>query len=187
MRKLALSLLALTVLLVFSGVLWLGYEVYTTGFSAKVEPHPIEVAIVRQLRRLAIPSEIRDMPNPVPMSSAVLMESLEHFADHCAICHANNGSGVTHIGKNVFPRVPDLRLDATQSMSDGELFFTIHNGIRFTAMPAWGEDEMDKDTGSWKLVHFVRHLRELTPEELNRMKSLNPKPPHGAGGSDHHH
>ncbi|MDH4098031.1 MAG: c-type cytochrome [Nitrospira sp.] len=187
MRKLLLSLLLLTILLIFSGGLWLGYDVYTTGFSAKVEPHRIEVALVRQLRRLAIPNEIRDMPNPVPMSPAVLIESLEHFADHCAICHGNNGSGETRIGKNVFPRVPDLRLEDTQSMSDGELFFMIHNGIRFTAMPAWGEGEMDQDTGSWKLVHFIRHLRQLTPEELDRMKSLIPKPHHDAKGGEHAH
>ncbi|MDH5253930.1 MAG: c-type cytochrome [Nitrospira sp.] len=187
MRKLLLSLFILTIALVFSGVLWLGYDVYRTGFSAAVEPHPIEVALVRQLRRLAIPNEIRDMPNPVPMTPAVLMEALEHFADHCAICHANNGSGETRIGRNVFPRVPDLRLEDTQSMSDGELFFTIHNGIRLTAMPAWGEGEMDKDTGSWRLVHFIRHLRQLTPEELDRMKALNPKPPHDAGRGEHPH
>jgi hypothetical protein len=63
----------------------------------------------------------------------------------------------------------------TQSMSDGELFWVIHNGIRFTAMPAWGEGDPSKDMDSWKLVHFIRHLPQLTPEELDRMKGLNPK------------
>ena len=60
-------------------------------------------------------------------------------------------------------------------MSDGELFFTIHNGIRYTAMPAWGEKEPDEDLQSWKLVHFIRHLPELTRNELDKMKALNPK------------
>jgi len=60
-------------------------------------------------------------------------------------------------------------------MSDGELFWVIHNGIRFTAMPAWGEGDPVQDEGSWKLVHVIRHLPQLTPEELNQMKALNPK------------
>jgi hypothetical protein len=62
-----------------------------------------------------------------------LREARAHFADHCAICHANNGNGQTPIGRNVYPKAPDLRASDTQTMSDGELFYVIRNGIRFTA------------------------------------------------------
>jgi cytochrome c len=154
---------------------WLGYRLFTTGFSAKTEPHAVEVWMARQIRHLAIPIEKRNAQNPIPLSPGVIKESLAHFADHCAICHANNGSGQTPIGKNVYPKAPDLRLADTQSMSDGELFWVIHNGIRFTAMAAWGEGDPAQDMGSWKLVHFIRHLPHLTPEELDQMKALNPK------------
>ena len=154
---------------------WLGYRLFTTGFSAKTEPHAIEVFMARQIRRLAIPIEKRNAQNPIPLSTDVMNESLAHFADHCATCHANNGSGQTPIGKNLYPKAPDLRLADTQSMSDGEIFWVIHNGIRFTGMAAWGEGDLDKDLGSWKLVHFIRHLPQLTPEELDQMKELNPK------------
>ena len=154
---------------------WMGYRLFTTGFSAKTEPHALEVLMARQIRHLAIPIEHRNKSNPVPLHADVLKESLAHFADHCATCHANDGSGKTPIGKNVYPKAPDLRLEDTQSMSDGELFWVIHNGIRFTAMPAWGQDEPEKDLDSWKLVHFIRHLPKLTPEELDQMKTLNPR------------
>ena len=154
---------------------WLGYQLFTTGFSAKTEPHAIEVFMARQIRHLAIPIEKRHAQNPIPLNPDVMKESLAHFADHCAICHANNGSGQTSIGKNAYPKAPDLRLTDTQSMSDGEIFWVIHNGIRFTAMPAWGEGDPAQDMGSWKLVHFIRHLPQLTPEELDQMKALNPK------------
>ena len=154
---------------------WVGYQLFTTGFSAKTEPHALEVWMARQIRHLAIPIEKRNAQNPIPLSPDVIQESLAHFADHCAICHANNGSGQTPIGKNTYPKAPDLRLSDTQSMSDGEIFWVIHNGIRFTAMAAWGEGDPAQDMGSWKLVHFIRHLPQLTPEELDQMKALNPK------------
>ena len=153
---------------------WLGYQLFTTGFSAKTEPHALEVWAARQIRHLAIPIEMRNAQNPVPLSPGVIKESLAHFADHCALCHANNGSGETPIGKNVNPRALDLRLPDIQSMSDGEIFWVIHNGIRFTAMPAWGEGDPAEDKDSWKLVHFIRHLPQLAPEELDQMKALNP-------------
>jgi len=175
MRNKLLILITLTVLAGAATLGWLGYRLFTTGFSAKTEPHAVEVFMARQIRHLAIPIEQRNTPNPIPFSPDLLQEGLAHFADHCATCHANDGSGQTPIGKNVYPKAPDLRLPATQSMSDGELFWVIHNGIRFTAMPAWGEGDPAQDKDSWKLVHFIRHLPQLTPDELSQMKTLNPK------------
>jgi len=154
---------------------WMGYQLFTTGFSAKAEPHALEVLMAQQIRHLAIPIEKRNMRNPIPLTPDVMKESLAHFADHCALCHANDGSGQTPIGKNVYPKAPDLRLADTQSMSDGEIFWIIHHGIRFTAMAAWGEGDPAEDKGSWKLVHFIRHLPQLTTDELDQMKALNPK------------
>lgn len=174
---------------------WMGYQLFTTGFSAKTEPHAMEVLLARQIRHLAIPIEQRNAQNPVSLNPDVMKESLAHFADHCATCHANDGSGETPIGKNVYPKAPDLRLSDTQSMSDGEIFWVIHNGIRFTAMPAWGEGNSAEDKDSWKLVHFIRHLPTLTPEELDQMKTLNPTTKKKLGNdpaatgteSGHHH
>ena len=166
-------ILGLLIILALLG--WFGYQSYSTGFSAKAEPNELEILIARQLRHLAIPIENRRLRNPLPLTQELMKDARGHFADHCASCHANNGSGQTAIGKNVYPKAPDLRLPDTQTMSDGELFFIIQNGIRFTAMPAWGTGDPAKDSGSWQLVHFIRHLPSLTEEELQEMKSLNPK------------
>jgi mono/diheme cytochrome c family protein len=156
---------------------WVGYQLFTTGFSAKTEPHALEVMMARQIRRLAIPIEKRNAQNPVPLTAEVLQQARAHFADHCATCHGNDGRGQTPIGKNVYPKAPDLKLPDTQSLSDGELFWVIHNGIRFTAMPAWGDGTPESDQDSWRLVHFIRHLPQVTQDELDEMKALNPKTP----------
>jgi len=136
------------------------------------------VTLIRQLRLAAIPREQREQANPVPASPEVLAQARGHFADHCASCHANDGSGQTPIGQNLYPKTPDMRLKETQDLSDGELAFMIHNGIRFTGMPAWGIGKLDDDLDSWKLVHFIRHLPNLTSDELEDMKTLNPKTKH---------
>jgi mono/diheme cytochrome c family protein len=175
MKAKLLGAVVVVVVLSLGVIGWVGYRLFTTGFSAKTEPHALEVIIARQIRHLAIPIEQRNAANPVPLNAEVLKEGRAHFADHCAICHANDGSGQTPIGKNVYPKAPDMRLGDTQSLSDGELFWVIHNGIRFTAMPAWGSGDPEKDLDSWKLVHFIRHLPHLTQEELDEMKALNPK------------
>ena len=113
--------------------------------------------------------------NPLTSSPELLQESARHFADHCASCHGNDGSGNTEIGRNLYPPAPDMRLAATQQLSDGELYYIIHNGVRWTGMPAWGEPGNDNDQDSWKLVLFIRHLPNLTADEIRDMERFNPR------------
>src|SRR5574338_1119926 len=171
MRRLAAALVV-----VVAGLVVPYWYVAGRGFSARDEPTRIEEVIALQLRSWATPRGARDHPNPLPASNEVVRAGLEHFADHCAICHGNDGSGKTPIGSGLYPKPPDLRSARTQNLSDGELFYIIENGVRLTGMPAFGGKETDpKD--SWKLVTFIRHLPKLTPEELTQMESLNPKSP----------
>jgi len=145
------------------------------GFSARAKPWAAEEFIARRLRHLAIPGAARQARIPIPLTAEVLAEARAHFGDHCASCHANDGSGETQMGRSMYPPAPDMRLDATQELSDGELFYIIENGVRFTGMPAWGTESTDDDRDTWGLVRFIRRLPALTPEELAEMESLNPK------------
>jgi len=146
------------------------------GISARKEPSPTEITVARALRHMAIPKLAREDENPWKdvATPDVMKDAREHFADHCAQCHANDGSGNTEMGKYLYPRVPDMRLPATQNLSDGELYYIIRNGVPLTGMPAWGEPHTDQDDESWQLVLFIRHLSHLTPEETKDMESYNP-------------
>ena len=153
----------------------LAYSVARRGLSTRTEPSRVEQRLAQGMRRLATPRAVRSMTNPVEPTEAALQDARAHYADHCAVCHANNGSGETAIGRGLYPRAPDMRADATQSLTDGELFSIIENGIRLTGMPGWGTGTLEGERASWALVHFVRRLPSLTEEELQEMESLNPK------------
>ncbi len=149
------------------------------GLSARATPTRLEALLARNARNLAIPSNARLAQNPVLESPEDLREARLHFADHCAICHANDGSGHSEIGDGLYPKPPDLRLPQTQNLSDGELFWIIENGVRFTGMPAFSSNGGNHGGGqdSWKLVHFIRHLPHLTAAERVEMERYNPKGP----------
>ncbi len=163
-------------LLLMAGVLIavVGVAMIRRGFSARDAPSRPEIFLARSMRAMAVPAKAKNMVNPVPDNAEGLAEAKAHWADHCAVCHGNNGSGNTTIGQNLYPKAPDMRLPATQSLTDGELYYTIQNGIRLTGMPAWGQPG-ENDQDSWKLVRFIRHLPELTSEEEEQMKKMNPK------------
>jgi mono/diheme cytochrome c family protein len=116
------------------------------------------------------------LQNPVGASAENLHDARLHFADHCAICHGNDGGGDTMMGNGLYPNTPDLRLPETQNLSDGEIFWIIENGVRFTGMPAFGGTHGSQED-SWKLVRFIRHLPQLTADERLEMERYNPKGP----------
>jgi mono/diheme cytochrome c family protein len=145
------------------------------GMSARPTPSRVEAILARQARHWAVPSDARARRNPVPASEEGIAEARSHFADHCALCHANDGSGDTKIGQSLYPRAPDMRLPATQDLSDGEIYWVIENGIRLTGMPAWGEPGSESE--SWELVHFIRLLPKLSRQEILEMEALNPRGP----------
>jgi mono/diheme cytochrome c family protein len=147
------------------------------GITALRKPPALEARVAKAAWRFLVPGEMRDAQNPVPQTPEVIRDALAHFADHCATCHANTGSGETPIGRRTYPPAPDLRAAASQGLSDGELFYAIEQGIPWTAMPGWRTGTPEGARESWGLVRFIRHLPALTADELAAMERLNPKSP----------
>jgi len=147
-----------------------GYSLLRShGFSAREKPWVIESFFARKVRWLATPAGVREMVNPLEPTELAVAEARDHFADHCATCHGNDGSGRTMINAGLYPPAPDLRDKETQGLSDGEIFSIVKNGIRFTGMPGFGGE----DAENWKLVLFIRHLPLLSAEEREMMAEIN--------------
>src|SRR5579884_1776981 len=128
------AFLAITIVAIVSGGIYMTILI-RRGFSARDNPSWAEAFAARIARRLAMPAIYR-MKNPYPATAENIREGEEHFADHCATCHANNGSGDTLFGKGLYPKPPDMRMAETQNKTDGELYYTIENGVRLSGMPA---------------------------------------------------
>ena len=168
--------MVLVVVAIITGVGVYAIRLRQRGFDTRSQPSVVEAFLAKKSRSWAIPERARSLRNPMPASDEMLAHGRNHWADHCATCHANNGSGETEIGKNLYPKAPDMRLPETQSLSDGELYYIIRNGVRMTGMPAWGNPEAGEfDHDTWMLVLFIRHLPQITTEEEHVMKALNPK------------
>lgn len=168
------GVVALPVIIGAAGIIFL--KTSAKGFSAQAPPSVLEIVAARTARRFALPSGARERRNPIANSNEVLSQARAHWADHCALCHGNDGSGQTEMGSHTYPPAPDMRKERTQHLTDGELFYIIENGIRLSGMPAWGGSH-EGGQDSWKLVHFIRHLPDLSASEISAMETLNPKSP----------
>ena len=81
----------------------------------------------------------------------------------------------------MYPKVPDLSASPTQHLSDGELYYIIQNGVRWTGMPGWMSEHTEEET--WKLVSFVRQLPEVTANDLDENRATK----RGQTTQPHHH
>jgi hypothetical protein len=82
------------------------------------------------------------------------------------------------IGQGLNPPAPELTLPRVQKRPDGELFWIVSNGIRMTGMPAFKPTHKPEEI--WKIVAFLRHLEEVTPDEQKALKAVTEE-------AEHHH
>lgn len=156
-------------------LLLVGGGVATSGLLGMIvlraeNPLPGEAEMANIAKKtLMIPSEYGDMNIPARFRDPqdrnkilpeVIANGTELFQTQCAVCHGQSARGDGSLGKTMYPRANNLRDAATQSKSDGQLYWLIAHGINLTGMPAWGteyggpngEDEI------WMLVAYVRSL-----------------------------
>ncbi len=142
----------------------------THRFSAKEKPSWLEKTFAQHARNISVAGDARALKNPRIINDETTAEAREHWTEHCSICHGIDGRGNSVVGRNMYPPAPNMTEGQTQQKSDGELFYIVSHGVRLTGMPAWeGEDSPES---IWDLVSFIRHLPELSPEELKQMKKV---------------
>jgi predicted CXXCH cytochrome family protein len=151
------TLIAGVVVVAAAGIL---YQWLVPGLSsARTEAGPLERGIATWLLHRSVPEQGKARVNPFASDPAEIAAGRDLFSQKCEACHGYDGGGKTEIGSGQYPRPPALRSMDVASMSDGEIFYHIRNGIRNTGMPAW----QMPDRQLWQLVAFIRHLPDVAP------------------------
>ncbi len=101
---------------------------------------------------------------------------MDHYRENCVACHGGPGVDPAELAKGLHPDAPELWKKDSQEMTDGELFWTIKNGVRMTGMPGFGPTHTDQEI--WRIVAFVRHLPQLTPGEKAELQSATAEGEH---------
>jgi mono/diheme cytochrome c family protein len=155
-----------SILLVLSGIV-LGLFATATcsyfwvrhhNFTARGKPSPLETRIAELTFSGSVPSDVAAQKNPLAADAAAAATGQRIFAQICSNCHGFSGDGKTLIGSGENPQPTDLRSRSVQRLSDGELFYVIHNGVRYTGMPYWTLGDND----IWCLVAYIRELGAST-------------------------
>ena len=107
------------------------------------------------------PPKYLKLENPLDVNAKRLKKGEALYMDmakpmQCLHCHGARGDGTGELGLQANPRARNFTcLETMKSISDGQMFWAIKNGIKGTAMPAYPELV---DWQIWALIHYVRQF-----------------------------
>jgi len=111
----------------------------------------------QRAKLLTIPDEYKSRANPLPANYGNLTEGRARFEQYCALCHGPDGKGTTLLGRSLYPPAADLTLPQVSKYTDGQLYWIISEGIRFSGMPATRAYSTEEQI--WRLVLHLRQIQ----------------------------
>ncbi len=103
-------------------------------------------------------------------SNAMIMRGAAEYALVCADCHGAPGFGQNPVALSARPEPPML-VDISKKLSDGELYYVVKNGVRYTGMPAWPVQNRPDEV--WAMVAFIKRMPSMDRSTYLRLATGN--------------
>ena len=133
------------------------------------------------IRENSIKAHAADLEVPVLDSEDMLTNGAVHYDAMCTECHLAPGKKETEMAQGIYPKATVFHeiepvKDAAENLAQSKKYFWVmKQGIKMTALPAWGTTHVDQSL--WAMTAFVQKLNELSTDEYEMY----------ASSSDGHH
>lgn len=163
MKRVIVAVLACVTIALLGGVAFIYSGIYDV--SAADAYWPITRWAVETTRARSIEAHAAGIVAPQFLDDdRRIAVGVEHYADHCAVCHGAPGVAKGDIATGMYPPPPDLTHVSAQFTS-AELFWILKHGIKMTGMPSWADHSDDE---LWDIVAFLEKLPAMSPNEYKR-------------------
>ena len=152
-----------------------GYAVLRAGLipaNADAKPGWFETWAAGTSLDATLAREAPKGANPVALTDANLVADIDLYVQHCAICHgtAKGDASASPIAKGEYPAPPQLAANGVEDDPEGNSFWIIAHGIRWTGMPAWRGTLNDEQI--WTLALFLKNMDKLPPAAEQAWKNV---------------
>lgn len=174
---------ALTILLLVA----VGAVVVLTGaydVAASTRDGGLSGAIIHGTMENSVRRQARAIQAPQRFTETQVMAGAGHYKEMCQQCHAGPGVERAEFAQGLNPRPPRLGPEL-EEWQPRDVFWIVKNGIRMSAMPAFGSTHSDADI--WNIVAFVEQLPEMTPAAYRAFPSEEAEEREGHEAHHHHH
>lgn len=143
---------------------------------AATEKHwAVTEKIIAWVRDNSIEARAKNQQVPALDDEQMRLMGAEHYDAMCTVCHLAPGMKPTELSLGLYPqapkffeREPSKNQNQTEKLERARAhFWVIKNGLKMTAMPAWGLSH--DDNSIWAMVAFVLELGAMTPEQYQQI------------------
>jgi hypothetical protein len=155
----------------FSGMIILIAVVYVYMVSgmfniSATADHPLIDSFLDMMKDRSINS--RAVKMEINENNASLVKGALYFMNTCVLCHGAPGFEKNDFAKSMTPYAPDLTdKENMADLDDGRLYLIINDGIRMTAMPAFGKFKSTDDVKD--LVLMAKSLQNLKKQDIEKL------------------
>jgi mono/diheme cytochrome c family protein len=173
MKKFVLGLIVSPLLIGLAAYVYLsrGY----LSMRADMAPSSFESSMAMRFLDASVGRRMPRQANPVAPSDGNLIDAVNLYKAHCAVCHGAPGHPEAHFGHPFYPPAPQFMMEPTD-MPEYENFYIITHGVRWTGMPSWGSVLSDEQI--WELTSFLAHMEKLSPaveREWEKQPEVGPR------------
>ena len=158
---------AVTVIaLVIVGGLALVLFGYVPAAADAPPPMPMEKLAATRALDATIAREAPQPPYPFgPATDALILAGAKGFIANCAVCHGSAGSDESNIAKGLYVRAPQFTKHGVDDDPEGETYWKIEHGIRFTGMPSFKGSLTEEQI--WQITYFLKRGTENLPPDAD--------------------
>jgi len=137
----------------------------TVPARADGPPLPGERWAARTSLNATVRREAPGPPYPFTQTDADIEHGATLYVQNCAVCHGTAKSTATAIARGLAVRAPQFGKHGVSNDPEGETYWKIEHGIRFTGMPAFAKSLDERSI--WQITYFMKRAPDHLPAAAN--------------------
>ena len=125
------------------------------------KPGILEKWAAKKWLEVAMRREVPGLTSPLQPTDENLAAGVALYRAHCQVCHGGPDGTLSSIAKGLTPNPPQLAKDGVEDDPEGETYWKVAHGIRFTGMPAFSGTLSDHEM--WQVALLAKHMDALPP------------------------
>ena len=153
--------------------------------NADARPSRLEARLADLVREAYVTRTAQITDVTVSPTEANVSEGAKLYKGNCMGCHGGPEGTYRTFSRALYPPAPRFA-DKGTDLSDAEFYWTTKHGLRWTGMPSFGGEAMDragnklgpmmKPDEMRKINAFVHHIQSLPPAADAEWKKKSPAP-----------
>jgi mono/diheme cytochrome c family protein len=108
-----------------------------------------------------------------PATDAVVTSGAKLYMANCAVCHGSGTGDPSNVSQGMYVKAPQFAKHGVDDDPEGETYWKIEHGIRFTGMPAYVGLLTEQQI--WQITYFLKRGTDKLPPDAEKIW----KQPHG--------